>query len=113
MAKRTFSPTLDRESCLGCAAACIDRCRSVPRRESIQDLTLRGDEAASQLLFPHIVPPFHSSLWHPHNCALFYEPLLNEGFGVSMSSTCTSQPFEVGIPVPSVLPPMSLQVGGP
>ena len=28
-------------------------------------------------------------------------------------STSTSQPFEVGIPVPSVLPPMSLQVGGP
>src|SRR5262245_27675906 len=28
-------------------------------------------------------------------------------------STSTSQPFEVGIPVPSVPPPMSRQVGGP
>ena len=28
-------------------------------------------------------------------------------------STSTSQPLEVGIPVPSVLPPMSRHVGGP
>lgn len=27
--------------------------------------------------------------------------------------TSTSHPFDIGIPVPSVLPPMSLQVGGP
>jgi hypothetical protein len=31
----------------------------------------------------------------------------------STGSTSTSQPFDVGIPVPSVLPPMRRQVGGP
>ncbi len=29
------------------------------------------------------------------------------------TSTSTSQPLEVGMPVPSVSPPISLQVGGP
>ena len=32
---------------------------------------------------------------------------------VRTGSTSTSQPLEVGMPVPSVLPPISLQVGGP
>ena len=35
------------------------------------------------------------------------------GVAHEIASTSTSQPFDVGMPVPSVPPPMSRHVGGP
>ena len=103
----TFSPIHDRDSCPGCGAACTARSRSAPRpRSPPPDLGL-GSGRQRPVLLGASRSDLAISLASPSliRCA-FTEP-------VSTGSTSTSQPLDVGMPVPSVLPPMSRHVGGP
>ena len=108
--RRTFSQAPGRGSCRGCGAACTARPRScsqagasLRRRLRPEVVGVRRASSGSLAIvrLPWILP-LADTVTTP-------APAPPDAIG----STSTSQPLEVGIPVPSVSAPMSRQVGGP
>src|SRR5437879_4367139 len=84
-APEMFSPGRGRGNCRGCAAACTGRSQSLPTPALLPSRRDRLHQLPRQVG------------WGPW--------LLPYALGASSGSTSTSQPFEVGMPVPSVVWP--------